>query len=246
MKALIFSALTGLTVSACDWGNFESVLVTPHYSIFYSEDFARRFSLPAEKAVDLNNAHLKAVAIGIEKINRRYECNIHFYYDDGIKLYSPNGLNTYAGKSYSESFFIRNSNDVDYQYNFKNFSKNSSPALFRSTFISDTGTGLVATIGYSRYKEQILPHLNMASLAVPCMSLDVKNGAAEVLIKKTGIEGYEFAQEDPLNIKHPENNYRFDVPLALLQSVSAMIDRINALPVDPASLNVSVQYGAKD
>ncbi len=62
VKHLILLVATSLMVSACDLGNFESVLVTPHYSIFYSEDFARRFSLPVEKAVDLNNAHLKAVA----------------------------------------------------------------------------------------------------------------------------------------------------------------------------------------
>ncbi len=86
----------------------------------------------------------------------------------------------------------------------------------------------------------------MVSLEVPCISLDVRNGEAEVWIKKAGVVNYDLINEDPLNIKHPENNYRFDVPLALLQSVSLMINRINALPDELSSSNVSVQYGAKE
>ncbi len=246
MKSLIFSIIAGLTVSSCDFGNFESVLVTPHYSIFYSEDFARRFSLPVEKAVGLNNAHLKAVAIGIDNINRDYECNIHFYYDDAIKLYSPNNKSVFFHKTYAEWFFVKQANDLDLQFNYKNTSNNTSPALFRSKSAAITQTGTAATIGYSRYKEQIFLNLNLVALDIDCHFLDSRHGGAEVWIKKMGVENYELVQENPLNIKRKENNYRFDVPLALLQTVKPMIDRINALPVDSASSNISVQYGAKE
>ena len=246
VKHLILLVATSLMVSACDLGNFESVLVTPHYSIFYSEDFARRFSLPVEKAVDLNNAHLKAVAIGIEKINRNYECNIYFYYDDAIKLYSPNGHSVFLKTSYKDGFFAKNYNELDFQFNYKNVSNNLSPALFRSKSAAITQTGTAATVGYSRYKEQIFLNLNLVTIDIGCYFLDSRHGNAEVWIKKSGIENYELVQEDPINIKHKENNYRFDVPLALLQTVKPMIDRINALPVDPASSNISVQYGAKE
>ncbi len=246
IKTFIMSVLFGFMVSACDMGNYESVLVTPHYSIFYSEDFARRFSLPVEKAVDLNNAHLKAVVIGIEKINRNYECNIYFYYDDAIKLYSPNGHSVFFKSRYNDGFFAKEYNELDFNFNFENVSNNISPALFRSKSLVIMEAGRVSTIGYSIYKEHVLPNLNLASLDVPCINLNVRHGEAEVWVKKNKVENYEFSQEDPLNIKHPENSYRFDIPLALLKSVQPMIDRINAMPVDPSSLNVSVQYGAKE
>ena len=160
IKSFIMSVLFGFMLSACDLGDYESVLVTPHYSIFYSPDFARRFSLPVEKAVKLNNAHLKAVTIGIEKINRNYECNIHFYYDDAIKLYSPNGQTSFFKKTRDEWFFVKQANELDFQFNYKNVSNNSGPALYRSKSLEIEKIGIIATIRYSHYKEQILPHLN--------------------------------------------------------------------------------------
>ena len=242
IKNIALLTLLSIGVTACD---FESVLVTPHYSILYSEDFARRFSLPVEKSVKLDNVHLKAIAISIHRIDRKYECSLNLYYDDSIKLYSPNGQKVFQSIKHNDNFFAKKYNETDFQYNYQALSKNMSPALFRSKSAVVTQTGTATTIGYYQYKEDILPNLNMASLDVACHYLDSGYGEAEVWIKKAGINNYELVEESAIKIKHPENNYRFDIPLALLQSVKPLIDRINAIPVDPAASNVTVQYGVK-
>ncbi len=245
IKSFIMSVLFGFMLSACDLGDYESVLVTPHYSIFYSPDFARRFSLPVEKAIDLNNAHLKAVAIGIEKINRNYECNIHFYYDNAIKLYSPNGQSLFVHTSYKDVFFAKNYNELDFQFNYANVDNNSGRIFYQTKNTGVNVKGFYSSARYSLYKKNILPNLNMVSVLVGCGYLESQYGDAEVRIQKAGVSNYKLIDEDSLNIKHPENSYQFDVPQSLLQIVKPMIDRINAMPADPYSLNVSVQYGAK-
>ena len=246
VKHLILLVATSLMVSACDLGNFESVLVTPHYSIFYSEDFARRFSLPIEKSVKLNNTHFKAVAITIQKIDGNYECSVNVYYDNNIKLNSPDNRAVFFRKTRDEWFFVKKINKFDSRNNEKNVLRNSGKIFYRTKNIGPDVDGVYSSARYSIYKENILPNLNMASVSVGCGYLVSRYGDAEIWVQKAGVVNYELINEDPLDIKHKENNYRFDVPLALLQTVKPMIDRINALPVDPASSNISVQYGAKE
>ncbi|MDH5605244.1 MAG: hypothetical protein OEY51_14935, partial [Cyclobacteriaceae bacterium] len=144
----------------------------------------------------------------------------------------------------AEWFFVKKINELDLKYNEKNVLQNSGKIFYRTKKIGPGVDGVYSSARYSIYKENIFPRLNMVSISVGCGYLVSRYGDAEVWIQKAGVIDYELVNEDPLNIKYPENNYRFDVPLGLLQTVKPMIDRINALPANPASLNVSVQYGA--
>jgi len=246
MRKIFLIVVAGCFLPSCDVGNFESVLITPHYSVFYASDFADRFSLPKERAVNLQNKHLKAIAIGIQKIDKDYVCDIHIYYDATIKLYSPNERDVFFERQLREYYFSNQQNDADYKYSDEQSLNNTGRAYFRSKSLKTLKTGTSSTLGYSSYKKNFLPNLNMASFNIGCSFLDARHGTAELWVQKEGLVNYKLINEDPLNIKHKENNYRFDIPLALLQSVKPMIDRINALSIDSASSTVSVQYGAKE
>ncbi|MDH5605245.1 MAG: hypothetical protein OEY51_14940 [Cyclobacteriaceae bacterium] len=237
---------TSIMLSSCDWGEFESVLITPHYSIFYDRNFADRFSLPKDKSVDLGNNYLKAVAIGIQKVNGSYTCDIHIYYDTSIKLYTPNKQDVFLNRQHQEYFFAREMNDSDYKYSDKQSLENTGRAYFRSKSLKTIKTGTSSTVGYSSYKKDFLPGLNMASFNIGCSFLDAEHGAAELWVQKEGLVDYKLINEDPLNIKNKESNYRFDVPLGLLQTVKPMIDRINKLSIDQSSSAVSLQFGEKE
>lgn len=247
MTRILLILLFAVAMVSCSKGGFKGEIVTPHYSIFYSEEFAKRFSLPVEKAVTLSNTHLKAIAISIREIDKEYKCGVHLYYDDTIKLYSANDQSTFYSKSLQEWVFVNDMSDEDFQYNDDLFSRNGAQMLYRSKAVKTKKGGIYSSIGYSSYKEHFFPNLNTASLDVGCHLLTVRYGDAEIWIQKAGLGNYRLVDEDPMNIKQKENNYRFDVPVELLKTVAPQIDKIFEMDtVGNIYKRVSVQYGKLD
>ncbi len=220
-RSIQVSALIGLLlITGCDRSNVPPVsddpLVGKLYrdrSLFvysYDKAFAKRFSLPLEKALVLGSG-LKAIAIEARPTLGTIKCYVHLYLDDSITPYLPgNNEAGYVDMQFVEWIFSNKFTDEDKKWRWATFTQN------RAVYMEKSETGFMMTRGFKQYKHHFLPNLSLLTFNVFCSKLGSKNMPAELVFQKSGTEEYVLGHDDPNNM-HNKNTYYFDIPPKLQQ-----------------------------
>lgn len=192
----------------------------PYFSILYSKSFASRFSLPLGKAEELSD-NLQAISVEINKVNFRYSCDLHFYIDDGMDIYIPEAGNYYFDIPVAEQFFINGYNDDDQLWNSKNVDKNLMRIRFNSTLYAKYR--FTSTLPYSRIHRSFLPGLTLISLNISCDMFERNRYPADIWIQKQNVGDYLVGNDGPGEVKQPQNNHRFPIPIKLIDQIQPFI-----------------------
>ena len=193
----------------------------PFFSILYTEPFARRFSLPVNKATNLPD-NLKAIAIEINKVNYRYTCELHLYIDDKLDIHKPVTGNFYSEKSMAEQFFIYGYNSKDQVWISSSIDKNSMQIRLDATPQADYK--FTSTLSYSRVHSSFLPGLTVVSLNTDCSIFERDRYPADIWIQKQGVGDYLVGNDGPGGVKHKDKNHRFPIPVALIEQIQPYIE----------------------
>lgn len=192
----------------------------PFFSMQYNTTFARRFSLPETKAVQLSD-NLQAIAVEINKVNFQYTCDLHIYVDDQIDIYKPEPGGYYTIKPREEYFFVSEYSDKDYDWN-SYVDLNLMRARFDSTLKAKYT--FTSTLSYKRLHQSFLPGLTLVTLNTHCAMFVKDRYPANIWIQKQNVGDYLVGNDGPGGVEHPENNHRFPIPLGLIEQIQPYIE----------------------
>jgi hypothetical protein len=201
-------------------------LKNSYFAMCYTAEFAERFSLPVAKAMDLSPG-LAAIALEIRPEAKFYHTYIHLYINSKLDIYSPNGECDYFYKPQAESFFKKHYNDKDYKWNFNDIDKAERRMLFRSRNLNPPDKCVVEGLGVEMFRREFLPGLNLLSTRVISSFLDIQYAPFAVFVQKNDVGDYLLGDEDPFDLKHPENFYIFKIPEKLHRIIQPYLKHID-------------------
>ncbi len=213
--------------------------VTPLYLLSYNADFATRFALPEQKAINLSEG-LSAIALEIRPQIAQIDCFLHLYLDDTVDVYVPNNNQDYSDKEFSENFFVKSYNAEDGKWNSAEREKSRGHILYRTKSVAEGKPGWGSTLTMlQRFKRDFLPGLSVMSINTGCITLDFQYGPAEILVQKAGTGDFDFNEEDPADIKQIDKIYQFDIPEKLQSHFAEYLDSIGDFNMSSASSMVT-------
>jgi hypothetical protein len=148
---LLFSNCSKATENAMD-----EKLKNSYFAMCYTPQFAKRFSLPAGKAIELSQG-LHAIATEVRPKSNTYDVYIHLYIDSKLDVYSPGVDCNYYYPPKAETFFSKEYSDEDIDWGLAS----SSRAERRMTLISQKGVG--QSLEIKMFRKEFLPGLNLLS-----------------------------------------------------------------------------------
>ena len=201
-------------------------LKNSYFAMCYTLQFAERFSLPTAKAIELSPG-LAAIALEVRPDAKSYDTYIHLYLNSDLDIYSPNGECDYYAKPKAESFFPEHYNDKDYKWNGDNIFKANGRMLFRSQNLNPPDRCVVDGLDIEMFRREFLPGLNLLSTQVNSSFLDIQYAPFEIFIQKNKVGDYLLGDEDPFNLKHPENLYVFKLPERLHRIIQPYLKHLD-------------------
>jgi len=226
IKAVLYIVLL-LNLTACDYFTQNNVLDKaldsgqPYFSIVYNHAFAKRFSLDENNASVLSD-NLQAMAVEINKVNNEYTCELHLYVDDKLDIYMPESGDYYYHKPWSEIFFVRDYNEIDFNitsYVWLNHMRMRFDARVEAEY------QFTRTLSYNRVHHSFLPGLTIVTLNTHCKIFNETYYPADIWIQKQNVGDYLVGNDEYITdgIKHKNNNQRFPIPMALIEQIKPYI-----------------------
>ncbi|NOX43263.1 MAG: hypothetical protein GXP19_05970 [Gammaproteobacteria bacterium] len=195
----------------------------PLFVFSYDKAFAQRFSMPIDKAIELDPG-LKAIAIEVRPKVGKIDCYLHLYLDESIKVFVPGNRKDYTKRQKAERIFAYDFTEEDSEWRWSSSSHNR--VIYQAKTAGLGLSGFVRTQGYEQYKEDFLPRLNLVTLHKHCSELGSENAPSEVIFQKSGTEDYILGHEKPKKL-YNENTYHFDIPPKLQQHVQQYVRYVN-------------------
>jgi hypothetical protein len=199
----------------------DTKLKNSYFAMCYTQQFAKRFSLPESNAIGLSQG-LHAIAIEVRPVSKTYDTFIHLYIDSKLDVYSPGMDCNYYFTPKAETFFANKYRDKDTYWGL-DF---SSKAKKRMLLISQKGVGQSLVV--DMFRKEFLPGLNLLSAQVIYLYLDIKHGPSEIFVQKNNAGDYLLDNDNPINPKHPENFYRFKIPEKLHNTIQPYVKHIDS------------------
>ncbi len=225
----IFMLVLVLTLLGCSRhaeNAMDDKLKNSWFAMCYTPEFAKRFSLPVEKAIPLSKG-LYAIALEVRPAAKTYHTYIHLYIDSRLDIYTPDSRCNFYDKLDAEWFFIQQYNDRDIEWNANIMNKNSRRMMFRSQSLNHSDVGIVHGLEYQSIRKAFLPGMSLLSMRIISNYLDMRHGPGEVWVQKNNVGDYLLGYEDPFDIKHPENSYVFKVPEKLHKQIQPLLNHID-------------------
>ncbi len=225
----IFILVLMFTAFACSKSSenaMDDKLKNSWFAICYTPDFAKRFSLPLEKAIPLDKG-LYAIALEVRPAARSYHTYIHLYIDSNLDVYTPDSNCSFYEKGQSEVFFVNEFNDSsDHDWVLKASDKIDRRMMFQSQSLHHSDQGIVHSLRYQSVRKAFLPGMSLLSMQIGKSYLDMRHGPGEVLVQKNNVGDYLLEYEDSVNPKHPENYYTFKIPEKLQMQIQPILKHI--------------------
>lgn len=218
-----------LSITGCDSDSGTNILDqklesgAPFFSIIYSQEFAKRFSLDRQKAIELPE-YFKAIAVEINKEHGIYTCNLHLYIDNTLDVYYPVDGAFFSHITNLEQFFISSYNDLDQSWNSRNIERNSMRIKFLSSKEVNPRFKFTRTLSYTRIHKSFLPGLSVVSLNTHCGLFNQIYYPANIWIQKQNVGDYLVGNDGGEEVLHKDNNQRFPIPMELIDQIQPYIE----------------------
>jgi hypothetical protein len=193
----------------------------PFFTMLYTQEFSKRFSLPPEKAIELSE-HIQAIAVEFNKNNFKYTCDLHFYVDDDLDIYTPTKGQYFFDGVWSEFFFIKDINENDYAQRVADILNNNMKMKFLSSINAEYN--FTETLSYSRIHKSFIPGITLLSIETGCYLFEKERYPADIWIQKQDVGDYLLGNDGPAEVQHKENNYRFPIPIQLIEQIQPYIE----------------------
>ncbi|MCF6235297.1 MAG: hypothetical protein L3J70_02785 [Gammaproteobacteria bacterium] len=219
-KYILIIILSFLLVTACDNSSQNNKPIpnelligklhrdSPLFIYSYGQDFAKRFQLSEEKAIELDPG-LAAIAFEVRPEIGQIDCYIHLYLDDSVHVYVPRNQINYSKQGIEERIFAKyfNKEDAKLRASFDDLNR----IVYRSKSAAQGLTGFVSTPRYVQIKSNFLPGLSLLTVEQNCSFLDYKNAPTEILIQKAGTGTYVLGNDNSKNM-YNDKTYSFSIP----------------------------------
>lgn len=193
----------------------------PFFSILYNKRFAQRFFLPISESYTLTE-NLQAIAVEFNKVNFGYSCELHLYIDSDLEIFNPEPGSYYTIKPNSEYFFASKYNDRDLEGNSYE-DLNHMRIRFNSDSQVSPALRFTRTLSYTRIHHAFLPDLTIVSLNTNCGMFNRTHYPAAIWIQKQEVGDYLLGNDGLAEIKYPENSYRFQIPIQLIEQIAPYV-----------------------
>ncbi len=198
------------------------------FAMCYTPEFAKRFSLPLEKAIPLDKG-LYAIALEVRPAAKTYHTNIHLYIDSLLDVYTPDSNCSFYERGKPAWFFVKEyNNSSDHDWISKASDKNSRRMMFRSQSLNYSKKGIGQSLEYQSVRKEFLPGMSLLSMQIISNYLDMRHGPGEIWVQKNNVGNYLLGYEDPGDVKHPENSYVFKVPEKLHTQILPLLKHIDS------------------
>ncbi len=225
----IFILVLALTLLGCSKqaeNAMDDKLKNSWFAMCYTPEFAKRFSLPLEKAIPLDKG-LYAIALEVRPAAGSYHTYIHLYIDNRLDVYTPDSKCNFFERGKPAYFFVKEYNDSrDHDWILNASDKNSRRMMFQSQSLHQSDKGVVESLQYQSVRKAFLPGMSLLSMQIGKSYLDMRHGPGEVLVQKNNVGDYLLEYEDSVNPKHPENYYTFNIPEKLQNQVQPFLKHI--------------------
>jgi hypothetical protein len=200
-------------------------LQRPYFAMSYGPEFARRFSLPMDRAVKLSEG-MFAIAFEIKPCFNDYEELVHLFLDDRLRIDYPQDCGDFNEKSMAEHFVIKEYTERDFRYHMELITKSFMKIIVRGVSLDNGEQGFISSLAYTSVKRNVFPGITLASMTgLISESLDSKYGRAEILLQKEGVGDYVLIYDREINSNF-DKIHRFEIPENLQKHIHGYLDFI--------------------